>query len=189
MSWEGESWDEEVPPSVGVALPVDFQGFHELYAVPYLRYAYLHLGSRREAEHLVGCVFVELALHWPYVKQQETSEGFGWEVLKQLVGERLQELGRGSALVEMASFSAALRAPRGQFEVLESKMGLYAAIWRLPERQSDVMVLRYLLGYPEAWAARLLGITGAAVRSHVRHAKRRLIVELGIAQTAKGDGE
>jgi RNA polymerase sigma-70 factor (ECF subfamily) len=177
-------------PEFAVALPVDFRGFHELYAEPYLRLAHLQLGSRREAEDVVGTTFYQLALHWPHVKRQESTEAFGWAVLKQLLGERREELGLGSALVQTAAFAAAaLKGAQEQFAVLEGKLGLYAAISRLPERQCDVIVLRYVLGYPDAHTARIMGVTEATVRSNVRFARRRLARDLNIDWSVPTGGE
>ncbi|WP_308251465.1 RNA polymerase sigma factor [Streptomyces albireticuli] len=49
---------------------------------------------------------------------------------------------------------------------------------RLPERQYDVIVLRYVLGYPTSRVAEIMGISPATVRSHVRGARRRLAHDL-----------
>jgi RNA polymerase sigma-70 factor (ECF subfamily) len=50
----------------------------------------------------------------------------------------------------------------------------YASASRLPERQYDVMVLRYVLGYGDDKVARLLGVRENTVRSLVRVATREL---------------
>ncbi|MEU8727642.1 sigma-70 region 4 domain-containing protein [Streptomyces antimycoticus] len=56
-----------------------------------------------------------------------------------------------------------------------------AAMARLPERQFDVMVLRYALAFDTKLTARVMGVTEATVRSTARTAKRRLAGELGLA--------
>jgi DNA-directed RNA polymerase specialized sigma24 family protein len=56
---------------------------------------------------------------------------------------------------------------------------LYATVARLPERQYDVMVLRYALGYQDKQVARLLGLRENTVRSLVRLATRHLTAEVG----------
>jgi RNA polymerase sigma factor (sigma-70 family) len=135
-------------------------------------------------------VFHQLGLHWPHVMRQECPEAYGWAVLKHLLGQRRQALGMGSALVETATFEAvSLRAAQEQLEAMEGKLGLYAAIGRLPERQCDVIVLRYVLGYPDARTALIMGITEGSVRSNVRFAKRRLARELNIDTSADDGGE
>jgi RNA polymerase sigma-70 factor (ECF subfamily) len=75
-----------------------------------------------------------------------------------------------------------------QFGVMEESLGLYTAIRGLSERQHDVIILRYVLGYSDQRVAFLLGIDPKTVRSHVRFAKQRLARELGIAYaTQNGD--
>jgi RNA polymerase sigma-70 factor (ECF subfamily) len=69
--------------------------------------------------------------------------------------------------------------------VLEGEIGLYGAIAALPERQYDVMVLRYVLRAPDEDVAAYLGIELSTVRSHVRHARRRLARMLDIPETAE----
>jgi DNA-binding NarL/FixJ family response regulator len=56
----------------------------------------------------------------------------------------------------------------------QSQGRLYATVARLPERQYDVMVLRYALGYQDKQVARLLGLRENTVRSLVRLATHRL---------------
>ncbi|MFE2373445.1 RNA polymerase sigma factor [Streptomyces sp. NPDC059398] len=65
---------------------------------------------------------------------------------------------------------------------------LYAAIARLPERQYDVLLLRYVLQYDQARTAFIMGVPQETVRSHIRHAKRKLARDLGL-HGAPGPGE
>jgi RNA polymerase sigma-70 factor (ECF subfamily) len=168
-----------------VCLPVEFQAFQELYTQPYLMFAHLHLGSRCEAEALVDTVFFQLARHWTHVLQQERPESYAWAVLKQLVGERRLQLGLDpTTMVATASFtSAMLKASRDQLATMESNLGLYTAIANLPERQGDVVMLRFVLGYADERTAAIMGINEGTVRSNIRFARRRLARELGIDWT------
>lgn len=165
-----------------VSLPVEFRAFQELYAQPYLTLAHLQLGSRREAEDLVDTVFYQLAVHWKHVMEQESPEAYAWAVLKQLIGERRLQLGLDTttAIATAAFTSVVLKASRDKFAALESSLGLYPAIAALPERQGDVIVLRYVLGYTDERTAQVMGTCVSTVRSNTRYAKRRLARELGI---------
>ncbi|ADI13010.1 hypothetical protein SBI_09892 [Streptomyces bingchenggensis BCW-1] len=72
---------------------------------------------------------------------------------------------------------------------LETSLLVYGAISELPDRQRDVIVLRYSLGYDAATTARILGISPAGVRSTARHARRRLRQILGLdEQEGSRDG-
>lgn len=177
--------DQVVRDDLAAVLPDTFTAFYSLHHKVYLRYAHLQLDSRPEAELVVEDVFVQLATMWPHVLQQPTVDGYAWAVLKEEVARRLEVQGRGVALVETAAFAAARRESRTTFAVLESSLGLYAAIARLPERQYDVIVLRFVLGYPMRQVAALMGVTYGTVRSHVRGARRRLARDLGIDWAAE----
>ena len=75
---------------------------------------------------------------------------------------------------------ATLEALRRQFEVMESALGLYTAIAALPERQYDVVVLHYVLGYPSQQVANIMGIRPDTVRAHRRSARERIASKLGL---------
>jgi RNA polymerase sigma-70 factor (ECF subfamily) len=172
--------DQAVRDDLAAVLPETFTAFYSLHHKAYLRYAHIQLDSRAEAEQVVEDVFVQLANMWAHVLQQPNVDGYAWAALKEEVARRLEIQGHALALVETAAFAAARRASRGRFAVLESSLGLYGAIARLPERQYDVIVLRFVLGYPMRRVAELMGVSYGTVRSHVRGARRRLARDLGI---------
>ncbi|GHG61606.1 RNA polymerase sigma factor [Streptomyces griseocarneus] len=162
-------------------LPVDFTAFFSYHHRAYLRYAYVQLGGRADAEWVVEEVFSHLALNWNAVLRQPSVEGYALAALKDQIAKLLVVRGRDKpALVETALFAAVREATRARMEVLESGLGLYTAITRLPDRQHDVVVLRFVLGYPVPRVARIMGVTPATVRSHVRGARRRLAREVGV---------
>jgi DNA-directed RNA polymerase specialized sigma24 family protein len=69
---------------------------------------------------------------------------------------------------------------RDEFAAMESTLGLYPAIARLPARQFDVVVLHYVLDYSTARTAQTLGVTEATVRSHRAAARQRIALDLGL---------
>ncbi|MFY4719757.1 RNA polymerase sigma factor [Streptomyces sp. LaBMicrA B280] len=69
---------------------------------------------------------------------------------------------------------------RSQMADLESPIGLYTAIAVLPERQFDVVIMQFVLGYPPKKVAEIMGIHVGTVRTHWRVARRRIATELGI---------
>ncbi|WP_329182794.1 sigma-70 family RNA polymerase sigma factor [Actinacidiphila glaucinigra] len=172
--------DQAVRDDLTAVLPDTFTAFYCLHHQAYLRYAHLQLDSRPAAEQVVEDVFVQLATVWPHVLLQPNVDSYAWAALKEEVARRLEIQSRAPALVETAAFEQIRRKTRKTFAVLESSLGLYTAIARLPERQYDVIVLHFVLGYPMRQVAVLMGVTYATVRSHVRGARRRLARDLEI---------
>ncbi|WP_101254096.1 sigma-70 family RNA polymerase sigma factor [Streptomyces barkulensis] len=77
--------------------------------------------------------------------------------------------------IDLHAFDTAeLRGTCDPIGQLEENLHLFGAIAALSERQQDVIMLRYCLGYSAAETATHLGITDAGVRSIARQARRRL---------------
>jgi RNA polymerase sigma-70 factor (ECF subfamily) len=173
-------------------MPPAFWAFHELYHQAYFEYAFVQLGEQVTADRLVDQTFVFLAVIWHDVTAQENPEAFAWTLLKERVAAELEDQGRPPAAMETMAFERAIRAAcnpildsfraefRAQVTELEDGMGLYAAMARLPERQFDVMVLQFALGFPTKKTALVMGVCEATVRSTRRAAKCRLAADLGL---------
>ncbi|MFJ5226820.1 sigma factor-like helix-turn-helix DNA-binding protein [Streptomyces sp. NPDC088400] len=173
-------------------LALTFDAFDAHHHTLWLRYAHTQVGGRAAAETVVDTTCARLLEHWPHVLAQESVARYAWAVLKEEVARWLYEHDLQPVLVDTAAFHAAIRKlllyeTRDQFAVLQGEVGLYAAISRLPERQYDVIVLRYVLHVPDEDVAEYMGIEVATVRSHVRHARRRLAKDLDVRDTETGE--
>ncbi|MEU3184049.1 sigma factor-like helix-turn-helix DNA-binding protein [Streptomyces sp. NPDC006923] len=169
-------------------LALTFDAFDAHHHTLWLRYAHTQVGSRAAAEAVVDALCARLLDDWPHVLVQESVPQYAWAILKEEVARWLGEHDLEPVLVDTAAFLAAIRKlllyeMRDQFAVLQGEIGLYAAISRLPERQYDVVVLRYVLRIPDEVVAEYMGIEVATVRSHVRHARRRLARDLDVRET------
>ncbi|MFI5757278.1 RNA polymerase sigma factor [Streptomyces sp. NPDC051569] len=169
-------------------LALTFDAFDAHHHSLWLRYAHTQVGGRAPAESVVNAACARLLDHWPHVLVQESVPQYAWAVLKEEVARWLSEHDLRSALVDTAAFEAAARKlllpePRDQFTILQGELVLYAAISRLPERQYDVVVLRYVLGVPDEVVADYMGLDVATVHSQARHARRRLAKDLGVRAT------
>lgn len=168
-------------------MPPDLEGFFALYARPHLRYAHSMLGDKQAAKAVVRRCFSHLALNWRNVLKEESPEAYAWKLLKLRVETHLRLSGEPaqSQMVQSAAFQhtarATLEAVRCKFAVMESALGLYTAIAGLPERQYDVIVLHYVLGYPSQRVAHIMGIAPDTVRSHRRLARQRIAIKLGLS--------
>jgi DNA-directed RNA polymerase specialized sigma24 family protein len=172
-------------------IPVAFWAFHRQFGRAYRHYAQLQLGDARMAGRVVHLVFLSLLKGWTRLMEEANPAASAWAHLKEAVAEVLLVEGRESALPETAAFCRVRRAvledSRDEFAAMESSVGLYPAIARLPGQQFDVVVLRYVLDFTTAETARVLGVTDATVRSHRMHARQRLAQDLGIELGSRGD--
>jgi RNA polymerase sigma factor (sigma-70 family) len=172
--------------AVQYQLPPALEAFHDLYVKAYLNYAHTMLGDKAAALAVVRRCFSHLALNWERVMRAQSPEAYAWALLKVRVDTHLRLAGRESRMVETAAFQrtarTVLESVRCRFEVMETSLGLYTAIASLPERQYDVIVLLYVLGYPSGRVAGIMGVERDTVRSHRRLAKRRIAQKLGLPQ-------
>ncbi|WP_438489078.1 RNA polymerase sigma factor [Streptomyces sp. S186] len=175
-----------VPQESSRRLTLAFEAFLSTHARKWLAYAYLHTGSEDAARAVTRAAYERLGRVWPHALRQASVEAYAWALLKEQVMEWLYDHRQSTALTETAAFAvvthALLRECQQQFAMLESQLGLYAAISRLPERQCDVIVLRHVIGYGDAQIAALLGVDEVTVRSYASRGRRKLAVALGIDQ-------
>ncbi|WP_259454418.1 sigma-70 family RNA polymerase sigma factor [Streptomyces ginkgonis] len=167
-----------------VDLPAAFVAFHEQHYPGYCEYAKLHLGNETEAMDLVDDLFTHLAENWASLMATAAPAAEVWALLKIIVIAQLDARGSRSAMPETAAFRKVAREvldrTRGEFELMESSIGLYTAIAALPDRHFDVVVLRYVLGYPTPRAATIMGIEETTVRTYVHQARRKLARDIGL---------
>lgn len=178
MSGHRDPWREDEHTSLADALPVDFTAFVLQRQPAYLRYAHLFLGTREEAQDVVEEALANLLRTWRRALSQASIDAYALSELKEAIGRRLAITGRQPAIVETAAFTAARETIRDQLHALESTLGLYSAIARLPERQLDVILLGFVVGLPLPQVAQLMGVCDGTVRTHLHAARRRLATDL-----------
>ncbi|WP_223290867.1 sigma-70 family RNA polymerase sigma factor [Streptomyces avicenniae] len=173
-----------------IPLPADLRAFHQLYRPAYVRWAELHLGDRQAAEETADRIFEQLAAEWGDVLRLDSPAGYAWTVLKRCVLDAARDRGRRPVVMDTAAFETeALRTAVDPVGELADSLSLYQAIRELPERQHDVIVLRYCIGYGPSETADILGVTVPGVRSTARYAKHRLKESLGLATPEKEGGD
>lgn len=170
-------------------LALTFDAFHAYHRKLWMRFAHTQVGSRAAAETVVTAACVRLKNTWPHVLTQDSVPRYAWMVLKEEVHRWLTERDLQPQVGDAAYLTAVqkllLHEIRDELRVISQEIGLYAAISTLPERQYDVIMLRFLLGMEEAEVAEYLGVDGATVRSHIRHARRSLAKQLHIPYQEK----
>ncbi|MFE9374720.1 RNA polymerase sigma factor [Streptomyces sp. NPDC006711] len=160
-----------------------FDAFHAYHRKLWMRYAHTQVGSRAGAEVVVDATCARLKRTWPHVLIQESVPRYAWQVLKEEVQRWLTARSLEPQVADAAFLTAVqkllLHEMRDELRVISQEIGLYNAS-TLPERQYDVVMLRFVLGMEEPDVAEYLGIDVATVRSHIRHARRALARQLDI---------
>jgi RNA polymerase sigma-70 factor (sigma-E family) len=144
-----------------------------------VRLAYLLLGDRESAEDVAQDAFAALHRHWHRLRNTDAAIGYlrtatvnGSRSLlrRRRTARRYPQPDESSLSVESAEATSMLSAEHR--EVL-------AAIQQLPDRQREVLLLRYWSELGEAEIARTLGISIGAVKSNASRGRTTLATRLG----------
>ncbi|MEV6553455.1 sigma-70 family RNA polymerase sigma factor [Streptomyces sp. NPDC051597] len=160
-------------PAGTAGLPPAFEAFFAMNVLRYAAYARLHL-NKDMVDTAVLATFEVILQDWLLFLQQPRPAAWAWQVLRRSVAEQARRVSPRQVLAQ------AMRDARASLGAMPSELGLYDAIAALPERQFDVIVLRFVLGYSVGQTADLMGLGDATVRSLQRRARRFLAGQLGV---------
>jgi RNA polymerase sigma-70 factor (sigma-E family) len=153
---------------------VDFEDqFDALAAVAY-RVAHRLLGEREDAEDVAQEALARAYARWPSVAGH--AEAWVARVATNLAIGRYRTRRRGAADVGPPAREGHGAGVADALVV--DRLGLVDALRRLPRRQREVLVLRYLADLTEQDVADALGTSVGTVKQHAHRATTRLRVEL-----------
>ncbi|GAA1918227.1 SigE family RNA polymerase sigma factor [Nocardioides marmoribigeumensis] len=142
-----------------------------------VRLAVLLVRDLGTAEEVVQDSFVALHSRWPHLREP----GQALPYLRRSVVNGARSVLRHRGVRERhleslrSSYDEGREPGADEAAVLaERRRAVLAALQALPERQREVVVLRYWADLDEASIAAALGITRGAVKSHAHRAVRRL---------------
>jgi RNA polymerase sigma-70 factor (sigma-E family) len=163
--WTVSGWPDDEPPARRAAAADAEAAVGALYdaaAVGLIRLAYLMLGDRPSAEDVVQDAFFGLYRNWARLADHDRA----------LASVRSSVLnGCRSALRRrrVQGIEAIHQPPAASAEAAaltsEERREVMRALRRLPDRQREVLVLRFYLDEPEAEIARAMGISQSTGRS------------------------
>ncbi|MFB8417464.1 RNA polymerase sigma factor [Streptomyces albidoflavus] len=163
-------------------MPPTLEAYYDLYAHSYLKYAHAVLRNKDDAKLVVRRLFENLALNWDRALRAESVEAHVWRLLKEGVETHLALTGVHRENARTTSVQQAARVllddVRERMRRWDSPLGLYTAIADLPDRQFDVIVLSFVLGYPSPRIASIMGIQQDTVRAHRRTAVKRIAARI-----------
>ncbi|WP_228022878.1 XRE family transcriptional regulator [Streptomyces acidicola] len=159
------------------AQPIAHQGFSEAMRAPYAEYARAFLLTDHRARWVVSETFDILWLCWTDAANSPDIRRYAWRLLRSRVMARVDRHRDGHPDLRAAAFSAtgAQNAdPETGFTGLSDLINLFDAIARLPHREMDVTVLRYLCGMNPDTIPDILGLTPAIAHAIDHHARAAL---------------
>ncbi len=140
----------------------------KLYSVHFqalVQLAELLVWDRPTAEDVVQDAFVAMHASWQQLGDAEKALGY----LRQAVVNRSRSVLRRRTVVDKNLQETLLDMPAAEYEALAllERQAVVAALRGLPDRQREVIVLRYYADLSEAETARLIGVSRGAVKSHL----------------------
>jgi RNA polymerase sigma-70 factor (sigma-E family) len=123
------------------------------------RVAYRLLGNRSEAEDVAQEACARAFSKWNSVRDH--AEPWCVRVASNLALDMLRARTRAVRRNERLKVNETAAAPR-----IDERLDLYAALERLPRRQRETVVLRYLGDLSEAQTADLIGCSVGSVKTH-----------------------
>jgi RNA polymerase sigma-70 factor (sigma-E family) len=154
---------------------LEFEVFARRVAPSLLRSAFLLCGDRGHAEDLLQVTLWRTSQRW--VVAREASDAYAYRVLVNLSRDRRR--GQRRRVSEWLG-----SGDRGDVEVDQSERFaqrdvMSRAVRRLPERQREVIVLRFYLDLSIAQTAAVLGASEGTVKSHTARGLARMRELLG----------
>lgn len=151
---------------------------YQQHALGLTRLAHVMLGDRPGAEDVVHEAFYGLYHRWDRLADPgKAPQYLRSSVLNGCRTQLRRSRPPGGSLADQAG---RVTQPSAEADVLagEDRQAVLAAITRLPDRQREVLVLRYYLDEPEAVIAASLGIGASTVRSTLHRALKALGADL-----------
>jgi RNA polymerase sigma-70 factor (sigma-E family) len=155
-------WRKTAPSDAAAEVAVTAL-YHE-HALGLTRLAQVMLGDRAAAEDVVHDAFIGLYRRWGHLEDQTKAQAY----LRSSVLNGCRTAIRKAARADDASFcvSDALGdAADNALLATEDRRTVMAALRSLPDRQREVLVLRYYLDLSDTEIAHAMGIRGGTVRS------------------------
>ncbi len=132
------------------------------HALGLTRLAQVMLGDRAAAEDVVHDAFCGLCRRWDHLTDPRKAQTYLRSSVLNGCRSVLRRQARG---VEPAAVSPDTLSADAPLLASEDRRAVLAALRRLPDRQREVLVLRYYLELPDAEIARAMGIGESTVRS------------------------
>jgi len=149
-----------------------FEELYHAHRLSLVRLAVLLVDEQGVAEDVVQDAF--MALHGKWKSLHDPHRALGYLRVSVVNGSRSALRRRRTARAYVPPYEPPGPSPEGDAVLAEDQREVLAAVRRLPERQRQVLVLRYWSDLSEAEIATTLGISRGAVKSTASRAMDKL---------------
>ncbi len=157
-----------------------FDGLYHAHRLALVRLAVLLVDDQASAEDVVQDAFAALHAHWS--RLDDPAKALAYLRTSVVNRSRSALRRRRTARAYVPPHEAPPESPEAELLLAEDQRAVLAAVRRLPERQRQVLVLRYWSDLSEAEIAAALGITRGTVKSTASRALDSLERILGGAR-------
>ncbi len=155
-----------------------FGALYERYHNPLVALAYAQLGDKHQAEDAAQEAFAIACRDLRSLRDRDKFGAWLGGICRNVCRQTLRVKTRTAPLpCEPADNGA-----DGRSERQEQSDAVRRAVWRLPDGERELIVMRYFDGFSQAKISQVLDLTPAAVNGRLTRAKRR------IAEWLKQDG-
>jgi RNA polymerase sigma-70 factor (ECF subfamily) len=155
-----------------------FGALYQRYHNSIVALAYAQLGDKHSAEDAAQEVFAIACRDLRSLRDRDKFGAWLGGICRNVTKQTLRVKTRTAPLPAEAEEVAA----DGQPEQEEQWDAVRKAVWKLPEAERELVVMRYFNGFSQAKISQVLDMTPAAVNGRLTRAKRR------IAQLLERDG-
>ena len=150
---------------------------HAEHYVPLVRLAVVLIDQKESAEEVVQDAFLATIRRWHQLRDPSAAQAY----LRRAVvnGSRDRLRARRVRRAATAPEPGHIRSPEDQVLMLEEHRALITALRNLPQRQREVLVLRYFSDLTERETAQAVGISVGGVKSSAHRGMAELRRILG----------
>ncbi|MBP7050359.1 MAG: RNA polymerase sigma factor [Phycisphaerae bacterium] len=148
-----------------------FGALYERYHNPIVALAYAQLGDRHLAEDAAQEVFAVACRDLRSLRDRDKFGPWLGGICRNVCRQMRRVRTRTAPLPEEPIEPDA----NGQSQRQEESEAVRRAVWRLPDGERELIVMRYFNGFSQAKISQVLDLTPAAVNGRLTRAKRRIV--------------
>jgi RNA polymerase sigma-70 factor (sigma-E family) len=155
----------------------EFRAFVRLHWGPLLRTAFLITGDRADAEDLVQAALEKVHRKWRDVAAMEMPQAY----VRKIMVNTATSWRRRRSWSEIPTPPVEQAVDADEFDRIDQRQQLTAALRKVPPKMRAVLVLRYFEDLTEAQTAQVMGCSVGTVKSQTSRGLRRLREDIGPA--------